>query len=209
MFLPSLMLLPVLMAGVVSGCEQKTLTILALGDSLTAGYGLAADEAFPVQLETQLRMRGYRVRLVNAGVSGDTTEDGLRRLESSLRCSPDLVIVELGANDALQMLDPRQAKTNLIMILSRLQSAGIPVILAGMKAPPYLGAAYVASFDPIFPQLAEEFEVPLYPFFLAGVAGKPELNLADGIHPTAAGIRLIVTNILPQVEQELKRLNPE
>ena len=207
MFLSSLILLPTLLAGVVSGCQQKTLTILALGDSLTAGYGLAADEAFPVQLEAQLRMRGYRVRLVNAGVSGDTTEDGLLRLESALHCRPDLAIVELGANDALQMLDVRQAKANLAAILSRMQSAGIPVILAGMTAPPYLGAAYVAAFDPIFPQLAEQFGVPLYPFFLAGVAGRPELNLADGIHPTAAGIEMIVSSILPLVEQELERLN--
>ncbi len=207
MFLSSLILLPTLLAGVVSGCQQKTLTILALGDSLTAGYGLAADEAFPVQLEAHLRMRGYRVRLINAGVSGDTTEDGLLRLESALHCRPDLAIVELGANDALQMLDVRQAKANLAAILSRMQSAGIPVILAGMKAPPYLGAAYVAAFDPIFPQLAEQFGVPLYPFFLAGVAGRPELNLADGIHPTAAGIEIIVSSILPLVEQELERLN--
>ena len=181
--------------------EGRPVTILAFGDSLTAGYGLEQGQAFPDRLEAALRARGLAVRLVNAGVSGDTTGGGLRRLEWALDGGIDAVILELGANDALRGLAPRQARQNLAAMIAILQQRGLPVLLAGMRAPPNLGRAYVAAFDAIYPELAQEYGVPLYPFFLEGVALRPHLNLPDGLHPNAAGVERIVANILPHVER--------
>ncbi|MBD1400794.1 arylesterase [Pelovirga terrestris] len=182
------------------------MTILVLGDSLTAGYGLAESEAFPAQLETALGSQGHQVRVINAGISGDTSAGGAARLEWSLADNPDLVILALGANDALRGLSPDQTRTNLAAIITRLQERQIRVLLAGMLAPRNMGENYYNSFDKIYPELAQEFDVPLYPFFLEGVAGKPELNLADGIHPNVAGVQVMVEGILPLVVEELSSL---
>lgn len=180
------------------------MTIVVLGDSLSAGYGLAAEDAFPAQLERALVDNGYPVRVVNAGVSGDTSAGGAARLEWALADNPDMVVVALGANDALRGLDPEQTYDNLASILTRLKQRGIAVVLAGMLAPRSMGEGYYSSFDALYPRLVREFGVPLYPFFLEGVAGKSELNLTDGIHPNAAGIAIMVEGMLPLIEAELK-----
>lgn len=177
----------------------EPVTILALGDSLTAGYGLAERDAFPAQLERALMAQGYQVRVINAGISGDTSAGGVARLEWSLSDHPDLVIVALGANDALRGLNPDQTRANLTAIITRLQQRRIDLLLAGMLAPRNMGEAYYNSFDKIYPELAEEFDVPLYPFFLDGVAARPELNLNDGIHPNPTGVAVMVEGILPLI----------
>ena len=173
--------------------------ILALGDSLTAGYGLAEQYTFTAQLERALRDRGHAVQVINGGVSGDTTRGGLSRLDWALADDPDLVLVELGANDGLRGIDPASTRANLEAILHSLRERGIPTLLAGMYAPPNLGPEYGAAFNAIYPELAEAFEVPLYPFFLEGVAAVPSLNQADGIHPNAEGVSVIVSSIVPHV----------
>jgi acyl-CoA thioesterase-1 len=178
--------------------------VLVLGDSLVAGYGLSLADSFPAQLETALIEAGHAVRVINAGVSGDTSAGGLARLDWLLADRPDLVIVELGANDALRGLDPAQTERNLDAILSRLGQAGLPVLLAGMRAPRNLGDDYTHRFDRIYPDLADRHGVPLYPFFLEGVAIDPALNQADGIHPNAHGVAVIVQRILPSVVRLLK-----
>lgn len=181
----------------------EPLRLLALGDSLTAGYGLAAAEAFPEKLEKALKAAGYDVHVINAGVSGDTTADGLARLDWALADKPGYAIVELGANDALRGLDPAQAYANLDAILSRLEERKIKVLLAGMYAPPNLGQDYDRAFDAIYPRLQDKHGVPLYPFFLDGVALHRELVQGDGLHPTPAGVEVIVGRILPEVERLL------
>lgn len=186
----------------------EPLRILALGDSLTAGYGVAPDQAFPVRLEAALTARGYDVRLINAGVSGDTTAGGRARLAWALADKPHLAIVELGANDSLRGLDPDQARANLAAILAELRKRGVGTLLAGMLAPPNLGADYGARFNAIYPGLAQEFGVPLYPFFLEGVAGKALLNQPDGLHPNAQGIEVIVQSILPHLLPLLPKARP-
>lgn len=200
-------LIPVLWLALGSGATAANCTLTVLGDSLSAGYGLDQAAAFPQQLEQALKRRGYAVRIINAGVSGDTTAGGLARLSWTLQEHPDLLILELGANDALRGLNPQQTRANLAAMLTQLEQAGIPTILAGMKAPRNLGEAYYSRFDRIYSELANEFSVPLYPFFLAGVAGHPELNQADGIHPNAAGVKVIVAGILPLVEATLTELD--
>ncbi len=180
-----------------------------LGDSLVAGYGLDTQAAFPARLETALKARGYRVEVLNAGISGDTSAGGLARLDWTLAEQPELMIVELGANDALRGLSPLQTERNLNLILSRLQQRGVQALLAGMKAPRNLGENYYTKFDQIYPELARRHQVPLYPFFLAGVAGDPDLNQADGIHPTAAGVDVIVRGILPVMEKTLKGMKQQ
>jgi acyl-CoA thioesterase I len=177
--------------------------ILALGDSLTAGYGLPESEAFPARLEAWLRRRGIAARVVNAGVSGDTTAGGLARLDWVMADKPDLVILALGANDALRGLDPATVRANLDKMIQRIDAAGAKVLLLGMLAPPNWGAAYAKAFDRIFPELAQAYHVPLYPFFLEGVAMQPELNQADGLHPNARGVAVLVDRIGPVVAQVL------
>lgn len=184
-----------------SRAAGRRLRITALGDSLTAGYGLEAARTFPARLERALRQAGHDVEVANAGVSGDTTAAGWARLEWALASDPDIVIVELGANDALRGLDPAAAEANLERILAALRQREIAVLLAGMRAPRNLGAAYAEAFDAIFPRLAARHGALLYPFFLEGVAGIPALNQGDGIHPNAAGIDEIVRRILPAVRE--------
>ena len=188
-----------------SAADASERVIIAFGDSLTAGYGLASRQAFPAQLEDRLRRDGFDVRVRNAGVSGDTTAGGRARLDWSVTEPVDLVIVELGANDALRGIDPAVAKRNLDDILTRLVARDIAVLIAGMRAPPNLGAAYALTFDRIYPDLAAKHDLPLYPFFLEGVAAQPELNLSDGLHPNADGIRRIVDAIAPHVKAALGR----
>jgi acyl-CoA thioesterase-1 len=178
--------------------EAPAIKILAFGDSLVHGYGLTTAETFPVQLEAALRRLGHPVRVINAGNSGDTTAAGLARLDWALQDAPDAVIVELGANDGLRGLDPKETYANLDRILSRLNADGVAVLLAGMLAPRNLGADFADAFDAVYPRLADEHGVALYPFFLDGVAGDPALNQGDGIHPngeriTPAMVRLLET----------------
>lgn len=182
------------------------LRLVALGDSLTAGYGLPASQAFPARLEAALKAGGHDVVIENAGVSGDTTSAGLARLDWSVPDGTSGVILELGANDMLRGLDPAIAEKSLDAILARLRQRGIPVLLIGMQAAPNLGAAYKQSFDAIYPRLAEKYGVKFYPFLLDGVAGHPNLNQPDGLHPTAAGVDVIVARILPAVEGFLATL---
>lgn len=181
----------------------ETLRILALGDSLTAGYGVAADAAFPVQLERALKAEGYDVAVLNAGVSGDTSAGGKARLDWALADKPQVAIVELGANDGLRGLDPRLTEQNLDAILTRLKADGVRVLLTGMRAPPNYGPDYANSFVQMFPRLAERHKVALYPFFLDGVARDPALNQGDGLHPTREGVAEIVRRILPSVKAVL------
>jgi acyl-CoA thioesterase I len=188
------------------GSAARPVKIVALGDSLTAGLGLPADAAFPARLQRALAQKGIAAEVVNAGVSGDTTADGLARLDWSVPDDTQAVILELGANDAFRGLDPTQARANLDAILQRLAARHMPVLLAGMRAPPNLGADYVKAFDALFPALAAAHGAILYPFFLDGVAAERSLNQGDGIHPTAAGVDVIVGKILPKVEELLARV---
>jgi acyl-CoA thioesterase I len=173
--------------------------IVAYGDSLTAGYGVTLPEAFPAQLERALIKKGYNVEVVNAGVSGDTTGAALERFDWAVPDGIDAAIVELGANDALRGQDPAQARRNLDTILQRLKSKGISMLLAGIPAPRNWGDAYVKAFDGMFAELAQKHGAALYPFFLDGVALKPNLNLPDGLHPNAQGIGQVVERIMPAV----------
>ena len=191
-------------ANLANNTVEHVKRLLVLGDSLTAGYGLEASEAFPVQLEKALQQSGYDVTVVNAGVSGDTSAGGLARLEWALADAPQIVIVELGGNDALRGLPPEVTFGNLDAILERLKVAGIRIILAGMKAPRNLGEDYTTAFDQTYPELASKHNVSFYPFFLDGVALDPVLNQADGIHPNANGVGVIVERILPIVKDAIK-----
>jgi acyl-CoA thioesterase-1 len=173
--------------------------ILALGDSLTAGFGLPPGQGFAPQLERALKQSGVEAEVIDAGVSGDTTAGGLARIDWALADAPDLVILELGANDMLRGLDPAETRANLDAMLAKLRAADTRVLLAGMRAAPNLGADYGGAFERTYAELAEKYEVPLYPFFLEGVATDPKLNLADGMHPNAAGVAEIVRRILPHV----------
>lgn len=186
--------------------QERPLRIAVLGDSLTAGYGLAADQSFPAQLEAALQKDGCLVEVQNAGISGDTTAGGVARLGWLIEGQPDLVVVALGGNDALRGLDPKLTQGNLEAILSRLKSAGIQPLLAGMRAPRNLGRDYYTKFDRLYPELAERHKIPFYPFFLAGVAGREDLNLGDGMHPNAAGVAVMVRQMLPVVKQSLKQM---
>jgi acyl-CoA thioesterase-1 len=185
---------------------DRPVHIVALGDSLTAGYGLAASDAFPARLEAALKARGLNVTVENAGVSGDTASGGLARLDWSVPEGTDVVILELGANDMLRGIDPNVTRAALASILERLKARRIAVLLCGMRAAPNMGAEYARAFDAIFPYLASHYGVPLYPFFLDGVATQANFSLRDGMHPNAAGIDVIVAGILPKVEQLLGKL---
>ncbi len=182
---------------------HAAIRILAFGDSLTAGFGLASDQAFPVKLAARLEQDGYAVEVENGGVSGDTTSGGLARLDWALGNHPDAVLLELGANDALRGIDPKLTKANLDAMLARLTAAHLRVLLIGMKAPGNWGTDYRESFDAIYPALAKKYNVPLYPFFLDGVALDEKLSQNDGLHPNEAGVDVIVARIAPVVEQVL------
>ncbi len=187
----------------------RSVKLVALGDSLSAGYNLPANAAFPVVLEQALRQKGLAVEVVNAGVSGDTTQGGLERIDWSVPDGTDGVILELGANDALRGIDPSLTEATLDTIVTRLKARGIAVLLAGMYAPRNLGADYAGRFDAIYPRLAAKHELTLYPFFLDGIAGERALNLPDQLHPTAEGVRVIVQRMLPTVERFLASLPPK
>jgi acyl-CoA thioesterase-1 len=180
--------------------------LLALGDSLTAGYLLPGDALFPVVLERKLRAAGYDVEVVNAGVSGDTSSGGLERLDWAIGDGVDAAIVELGANDMLRGIEPSKTEQALDEILQRLSAKGVPVLLAGMLAAPGMGKDFETSFAGIYPKLAKKYDAILYPFFLDGVAGNPALQLSDGMHPTRAGVEIIVERILPSVIALLQRV---
>jgi acyl-CoA thioesterase I len=194
-----------LWTGAVAAAD-KPLTIVALGDSLTAGFGLAASDAFPAKLQQALAAKGIAVTISNAGVSGDTMSGGLARLDWSVPPDTDAVILELGANDALRGLDPAVTRRALDRILGAFAKRNIPVLLCGMLAPRNLGADYARAFDSMFPELAKTYDAVLYPFFLDGVAADPKLNQRDGLHPTAAGVDVIVAKILPKVEELIARV---
>ena len=178
-------------------------TLMLYGDSLMAGLGVAPEEAFAAQLQQGLAAAGEDVTIVNASVSGDTSGAALARLDWSLADKPDAVVLALGGNDMLRSLPPEAMAENLRAILTRLKADDIPVLLLGMRASPSLGQDYVTAFDAVFPTLAAEFDVPLYPFFLEGVALDPALNQPDGIHPNAAGVKIVVAAVLPEVENLL------
>ena len=180
--------------------------IVVLGNSLTAGYGLKKTDAFPVKLEIALGRKGNFVRVINAGVSGDTTAGGKSRLAWALSDNPQIVILELGANDGLRGLDPIETRRNLDIILTKLKERGVVVLLAGMLAPPNLGKDYVREFNQIYPDLAKKHGVTLYEFFLEGVANEPSLNQADGIHPNPLGVNEIVDRILPTVKALIDKI---
>lgn len=186
----------------------KQLIVVAYGDSLVAGYGLPKSEAFPHRLEQKLRARGHSVKVINAGITGDTTARGLARLTYSLPRHADAVILELGANDALRGIDPRITAKNLEMIVANIKKRDIPILLAGMLAPPHMGKPYRARFKSLFYDIARRHDVLFYPFFLKGVALRPNLNQFDGIHPNSAGVNVIVNGILPAAEKlVIKALN--
>jgi acyl-CoA thioesterase-1 len=177
--------------------------IAVLGDSLAAGYGVSPQQAFPVRLQAALQKQARNVTLLNHGVSGDTTAGGVERLDWMLADKPDIVLVELGANDALRGSDPASAERNLDAIITKLKDAGVTVWLAGMLAPRNYGPEYAAQFDGLYKRLAEKHKVPLYPFFLDGVAQDPALNQADGIHPNPRGVDIMVERILPFITKNL------
>jgi acyl-CoA thioesterase-1 len=187
----------------------KPVKLVVLGDSLSAGLGLPAQDAFPTRLQKALQAKGIAVEMTNAGVSGDTSSGGRERLDWSVPDGTDGVIVELGANDALRGIDPDLTRTALTDIVQRLKTRKIAVMLCGMLAPPNYGAEYAARFNSIYPDHAKKFDVPLYPFFLDGVAADAKLNQADGIHPTAAGVDIIVNNIMPTVEAFLRNISEQ
>jgi acyl-CoA thioesterase-1 len=185
----------------------RPIKMVVLGDSLSAGYGLPAGAAFPVRLQKALDTKGIKVDMINAGVSGDTSSGGRDRLDWSVPEGTEAVIVELGANDALRGTDPAVTRAALSDILTRLKARGIAVLMCGMVAPPNYGTDYADRFNAIYPDLAKSFGVPLYPFFLEGVAADAKLNQADGMHPTAEGVDIVVKNILPTLEAFLGKLS--
>lgn len=191
-----------LVTSVIVGAQ--TVNIVGFGDSLMAGYQLPAEDAFPTKLETALREKGYDVAIQNAGVSGDTTSGGLSRLDWSVPDGTDLVILELGGNDALRGIAPEISRDNLDQMIARLKDRSIDVILVGILAPPNMGDAYAASFNPIFPDLAKKHNVPLYPFFLDGAITEPGMMLADGIHPSAQGTTIMVERFMSLITAYLE-----
>ena len=200
------MLMTIALAAVPARAADRL--ILAFGDSLTAGYGLAPAQAFPNRLEAALRASGVPARVYNAGVSGDTTAAGRARLAwvlRGLKAKPDLAIIELGANDMLRGIQPAQTRANLDAVVGDLRRRGIPVLIAGMRAAPNMGRPYAAAFEPIFPALARKYRAPLYPFFLDGVAGNRALLQGDGMHPNPRGVAIVVRRILPAVRAALPR----
>lgn len=187
----------------LTAAEAQPLQIVGFGDSLMAGYQLDPGQSFPEKLEVALKAQGHDVVIVNAGVSGDTSSGGLSRLDWSVPDGADLVILELGANDMLRGIAPEVTRKNLTAMIEALKARDIEIILAGMLAAPNLGPDYAAEFDPIYPQLAEKYDLPFYPFFLDGVTAEPEFLLGDGMHPNEAGVERMVENFLPLIDKVL------
>ena len=204
-FVQALAVAALLALAAAGPAHARALRLVVLGDSLTAGYGLPPGKAFPDQLEAALKAKGWDVDVVNAGVSGDTAEDGLARYDWAVPADANALIVELGANDMLRGQSPDTTKKALAAILDKAQAAHLPTLIAGMRAAPNLGREYDQAFDAIYPQLAASHGTTLYPFFLDGVAGDAKLNQPDGMHPTVAGVAVIVSRILPAVEDLLRR----
>jgi acyl-CoA thioesterase I len=190
---------------VSAASAQSERVIVAFGDSLTAGYGVAPEEAYPALLAARLRREGYRYQVVNAGVSGDTTAGGLRRVDWALKSRPEIVLLELGANDALRGLDLGQVRANLDAMVTRFEAGGARVLLLGMRLPPNYGARYAGEFARIYDEIARRRKLALMPFFLDGVGAVAALNQPDGIHPTAEGYRIIVDRLWSHVQPMLKR----
>lgn len=188
-----------------SAAGDQPVKLVVLGDSLSAGFGLSAQAAFPEKLAQALKAKGIAATVANAGVSGDTASGGLGRLDWSVPAGTEAVIVELGANDALRGIDPKLTTSALEAILKKLDERHISVLLAGMKAPRNMGPDYARAFDAIYPALASTHRLVFYPFFLDGVATDPTLNQGDGLHPNAAGVEVIVARILPRVEELIAR----
>ena len=203
-FFASLAITALLSAGIA---RAEPVKLVGFGDSLMAGYQLPAADAFPVKLEAALRAKGHEVEIANAGVSGDTTSGGLARLDWSIPDGTEGVILELGANDALRGIAPEETEKNLDAMLARLKERGIPVLLAGMLAPPNMGADYAQRFNGIYKRLSEKHGVPLYPFFLEGVVTRADLQIEDGMHPNPAGVDVMVQSILPTAEAFLKSIS--
>ncbi|MER8746488.1 MULTISPECIES: arylesterase [unclassified Mesorhizobium] len=191
----------VTLCGAISSVSAETFTIVGFGDSLMAGFGLGPGDGFTDKLQAALRAKGHDVTVANAGVSGDTSSGGLARLDWSVPDGTRLVILELGANDMLRGVSPSITEKNLDDMLAKLKARKIAVLLAGMRAAPNLGADYQNAFDAIYPKLAAKYDVPLYPFFLDGVAGQSGLQLEDGLHPNPKGVAVMVERILPAVEK--------
>jgi acyl-CoA thioesterase I len=193
----------VMLLGAIVGAEERV--IVAFGDSLTAGLGVPADQAYPSLLTTKLKAEGYPYRVVNAGVSGETTAGGLRRVDWALRLQPEIAIVELGTNDALRGQDLASVRSNLDQIVARFQAASARVLIAGMRLPPNYGLRYTTEFQRLYEDVAKQRRAALMPFFLDGVGGNPRLNQSDGIHPTSEGYRLIVDRLWPYLRPLLTR----
>jgi acyl-CoA thioesterase-1 len=198
-----------LLSPVRHAAAEAPIHLVAFGDSLSAGYMLGQSDAFPTVLEKALRDAGFPVEVTNASVSGDTSTAGLARLDWSVPDGTDGVLLELGANDMLRGMDPQMTRQNLADMIGHLQARKIKVLLIGMRAAPSLGRDYVERFEAIYPELAKTYGVPLYPFFIEGIAGDPKLNLPDGMHPTPDGVRVIVRNILPSVEAFIREIRPQ
>ena len=194
-----LVLLPVFQAH----AQSATVKIAVLGDSLAAGFGVRPAESFPARLEAALKAQGRNVTVLNHGVSGDTTAGGLDRIDWMLADKPDIVLVELGGNDALRGTDPKVTEKNLTAIVEKLKAAGVTVWLAGMLAPRNLGSDYVTAFDGLYKRIAEKYQVPLYPFILDGVAQDPSFIQADGIHPNPKGAQVVADKLLPFITKSL------
>jgi acyl-CoA thioesterase-1 len=188
------------LCGLTESANARTIQIVGLGDSLMAGYQLPPGDGFPAKLEAALKARGIDVVIADAGVSGDTTSGGLSRVDWSVPDGTDAVILELGANDALRGIPPEDSENNLDAIIGRLSARNIPVLLAGMLAPPNMGADYASRFNPIYKRLADKYHLTLYPFFLDGVAAEAKLQLADGMHPNSQGVDVMVQRFQPVVE---------
>ena len=194
------------LAAVPARAQDKPVNIVVLGDSLSAGFGLAGEASFPSRLSAALKAKGIAANINNAGVSGDTASGGLERLDWSVPEGTEAVILELGANDMLRGLDPDVTRRALDQIISKLKARNIAVLLCGMRAATNMGAAYTKAYDAIFPALASTHQVVFYPFFLDGVAADNTLNQRDGLHPNAAGVDVIVKRILPKVEELIARV---
>lgn len=213
LLLTATLLGPAFLNGAFAAQSPKTVQIIAFGDSLMAGYGLDDQDSVPALLDAKLKRKGFHIKMTNAGVSGDTTSGGRARLDWVLTTAdpqkPTLVILELGANDALRGLSPDLTRKNLDAMITTIRERGFEILLCGMMAPPNLGPDYAKDFNPIYADLAREHNVPLYPFFLEGVAAKATLNQQDGMHPNAQGTAIIANRLVPVIEPILKRMSRE